>query len=141
MSREIKFRAWNAYAKTMYEVDLLHLRNRNNKIPALDGQYMSVVYQPKVVLMQYTGLKDKNGGEIYEGDIVEIQQPTSIEHGAISFREGAFAFTSQVQVDGNRTIVFLHSVRFQNNWKLEVIGNIYENPELLTNNTPQGERS
>jgi uncharacterized phage protein (TIGR01671 family) len=141
--REIKFRVWvdgflPEQAGMFYWVELYR--------PQPDGTYDRIYakrtfesideYKFKseeepFTLMQYTGLVDKNGEEIYEGDIVEIQQPTSVNRGDISFREGAFAFTSQIQVDGNRTIVFLHSVKYQHQWQLEVIGNQYENGDLL----------
>ena len=69
---------------------------------------------------QFTGLKDKNGVEIYEGDIVEyfIRKMRCI--GTISWATSGFWITGQ-----------LDRLNWVNYWKIVVIGNIYENPELL----------
>lgn len=66
-------------------------------------------------LMQYTGLHDKNGKEIYEGDIVEWQSGDDVSRMAVHFR---------VEYGRCMTIPYINS-------KCEVIGNIHESPELL----------
>lgn len=81
-------------------------------------------------LMQFTGLKDKNGREIYEGDILEFNDCSyartaghvddKILKSKVEFYYGAF------WVDG---ILLLDAI--QNDEELEIVGNIYENPELL----------
>jgi uncharacterized phage protein (TIGR01671 family) len=84
---------------------------------------------------QYTGLKDKNGKEIYEGDVLSFGYPTTSKYDpdddtfrlpikvVISFQGGAFWFTGDGFTDCNW--------HFYNSEDREVIGNIHENPEYL----------
>lgn len=126
MNRVIKFRAWDTITKTMdYEGGQLEptwiLHNR--------------IYEPYSdahILMQFTGLLDKNGKEIYEGDIVII---------SLDRPQGNFQVLWG-DADGH----WCCENKFYSNYPLglclptyrEVIGNIYSNPELLTtqNNEP-----
>lgn len=84
-----------------------------------DGDHTYLV-APKSV-GQYTGLKDKNGKEIYEGDIV--QESIDYEIGQVVFRQGHYT------VDWHDEDMW-HDLLY--NYTLEIIGNIYENPELLS---------
>ena len=70
---------------------------------------------------QYTGLKDKNGKKIYEGDIVKAFYFETEVIGKIEFIYGTFALTNS-DISDNQLFIFE---------KLEVIGNIYDTPELL----------
>jgi len=110
--REIKFRAWWYNQKKM-DSDLSIERIAKTYSMPLDW----------CKLMQYTGLKDKNGVEIYEGDI--FRAPHDFGPGGFSVR------TSSVPTEHNFDIQWQY-------WKvneLEIIGNIYENPELLEDNS------
>lgn len=78
----------------------------------------------KDTLGQYTGLHDKNGKEIYEGDIVLITRPCILEKGEVKFINGCFA------IKFKDTLLMLYQCEI-NNFKLEIIGNIYDNPDLL----------
>ena len=114
MSREIKFRAWDKVEDIMIYVDeiIWHIKylSGTHKRGGTTGKFKDYI------LMQYTGLKDKNGKEIYEGDILEWHEDIKE---IVDFYEGSFYV-------GKRIFgVDVWSGDF------EIIGNIYENKDLL----------
>lgn len=86
MSRDIDFRMYNKGTKQMFKVEKIDFKNK------LLNMWNSVLYTQsrfsfsEVILMQYTGLHDKNGKEIYEGDIVKYENMI----GKIMFFNGRF---------------------------------------------------
>ncbi len=115
--REIKFRAWDKPKKTLFywaEVVV-------SMLGVGTGKPHNIFDNETVVLMQYTGLKDKNGLDIYEGDIIKgdhCDGGGSIKDGVVEFNSAAWAI---------KGISYL----LRSFTDLEVIGNIYENPKLI----------
>jgi len=107
--REIKFRAWDKRNKKM------------SKPYILKGEgYEEFDFGKGCILIQYTGVKDKNGKEIYEGDIVK--SPTFISEVIWKKDSGCFLYKTN-----NKTF---EGFAMGYEW-VEIIGNIYENPELI----------
>ena len=119
--REIKFRAWHPILNKMIrrpEIRVIHHANETFGCDGLDKNSSSI-YLP---LMQYTGLKDKNGVEIYEGDILDFDE---VEWGG-KFDPEAVPVIDKLIGDWG-----MHGSHADvSEWRA-VIGNIYENPELL----------
>ena len=119
--REIKFRAWSKEVGMRYKMpvqedtDCLNLSNELGK----DGW----------IIMQFTGLLDKKGKEVYEGDVIDWDgSKIMVEYGiqSVDAFEGVgfnlWSFYGKYEDIGK-------AVRLQS--EIEIIGNIYENPELL----------
>lgn len=140
--RKIKFRAWDYNAKSM--VYLNKLKVQNGEIEYLltmdkNGE-MFVMWQQVTDLpdgklessgglnnlMQYTGLKDKNGIEIYEGDIVNCIECECC--GYIGWNDSEAGFYFNILLEDGR---YEEEQLYDYVDELEVIGNIYENHELL----------
>jgi len=124
--REIKFRAWDKENKRFqsFEKDRFHLvimLNGEFRVQPGNGTSSNFSIE-KFVLQQFTDLHDKNGKEIYEGDMVRHSPISEIL--IVEFRDGAFGYEYYKQ--------FIKQTNMQKyiaEW--EVIGNIYSNPELL----------
>jgi len=130
--REIKFRAWDNKWKVMLEY--FHIINKGNKKLSFvtypsnreDIPFSNANIKDDYELMQYTGLKDKNGKEIYEGDIIKFTPKNPFSKGEISYHEITF-IQGRFCISGTG----LTLIEGLNEDIIEVVGNIYQNPELL----------
>jgi len=137
--REIKFRVWDGVDSVMWLPDNRRFgyitKTMGNKSLSQPLGYFLDRGHP---LMQYTGLYDKNGKEIYEFDIVEYDDVTSDAHifqtgektkGIITWIEGRCQLMPQDIQENHKGGHYISNWDFTQD--MEVIGNIWENPELL----------
>lgn len=125
-----KFRAWDKDREYMEYTDKKLIvsfgENGNVSVTDLSNIYSACEHMQNFELMQSTGLKDINGIEIYEGDIVHVNYKLSI----VKYAKGSF----YIEFIDFPKIIMLSDFYFKsytNDLILKVQGNIYENPELL----------
>lgn len=118
MQREIKFRAFHDKEKCFWHFGLAELKNDKR----IDKDWFRL--QEK---QQYTGLKDKDGKEIYEGDILAYYhiEADEISHNPVTFKDGCF-MTGILDL-----CPLIEDLEYKTLFEITVVGNIYENPELL----------
>ena len=133
--RPIEFRAWDKDTETMFIPEYISGDGKVYEDIGVSFQ-QELSERKNVILLQFTGLKDRSGREIYEGDIVDYFEEVGAEKGEeketvaeVKFGDGGFF------IDGYR--MFKDVKGYMANFigpkwdKVKVIGNIYQNPELL----------
>ena len=130
MSREIKFRAWLKEEKKIVNVETIDFTDKSiqylEKSEIINAYLLRRVSFDDVELMQYTGIKDKNGKEVYEGDIVILNDAEEENRCVVKYKYGSY-----ILIDGDlrEDLSNVESHKF-----LEVVGNIYENKNLMEEN-------
>lgn len=141
MSREIKFRAWNEDDKKMFFVSELRWAYDGTFISGLDTIFGADHWVPgdnsSINIMQYTGLKDNHDKEVFEGDIIKIKNEDGLyDYGEVVYgRKAAFCLWLPQVMTGIRVplLNYVHGIMIDD-YDIEVLGNIYENPELIGDN-------
>lgn len=130
MTREIKFRAWDKKRKEWYgasDPEITTFYGFHLFGECTGFCYPSIEDLEHLEITQFTGLYDKNGKEVYEGDVVITNQPMYDEgntYNQVVFYNSAFIFKA---IDNKLDcVVYEYSSKF-----IKVIGNVFENPELL----------
>ena len=131
MERTIEFRVWNGM-EMVYDVmvgkfGIFYVNPENNGIDTNDSASLSpynTKYPDDIPLMQYTGLKDKNGVKIYEGDIVVCLHAGQSIRGAIINKDACYF----IQFTNGQMAWIGEAVK---KYKVQMLGNIYDNPEML----------
>jgi uncharacterized phage protein (TIGR01671 family) len=137
MKREIKFRAWHEENKDFIYADIQDILLNGYRV-AQGTKDISLPYLKKEEMLemkdwflvnaeweQFTGLKDKNGKEIYEGDILKT---VNGDNGYISFEDGCFGIVYLEDTECFGAVSIYGAKWYE---KSEIIGNIHTTPELL----------
>lgn len=134
--REIKFRAIHKLTKKVWNEEELIFNNGKWYEDWRAFEYDMSLNMSQCEVMQYTGLKDKNGVHIYEGDIVRFTNSIDEiynEVGKVTWEQSECNFVAQYKTANGTTITIylISNETYRECVQYEVIGNIYENPELL----------
>lgn len=119
--RDIKFRAWNTITERY------HYNIQNVHDEEFSDSFQNILDDDELIVEEFTGLKDKNGVEIYEGDIVQYGEDKDFIF-VVIFKYGCF-YAHNILGEKFMTDSLLGSLVMSE--KVSVIGNIHENPELL----------
>lgn len=149
----LRFRAWNKATKEMYEVDdimSIDFGKSEISVKTLFFEQTNYYKFDDIVLMQSTGLKDKNGKEIFEGDILKFNDTWS-DYCYEGYVDGEITGVNYVEIEKETTCFGFGKTRIpesslfnlvndehftfkelitDTSFEFEIIGNIYENPEL-----------
>lgn len=131
--REIKFRGFHKPTKRMIDLKAITPLALDSK---LDRDGLFLPFDDNIELMQFTGLKDKNGKEIFEGDIIKTDSFVGGMQNFIIEWDEYGAWWQLKNVNNAEDVNFAGkgideiTIYSSSEWKREIIGNVFENPEL-----------
>ena len=136
--REVKFRAWDTTRKEYLSGGEFLIAIQKGNRPKVSITYLDVLthpdmYRNRFIVEQFIGRSDKNGLEIYEGDIVEAtwytyEEPIDEAFGEVVYNQGWCAWC--IWDEENKTMSELNA-QGAYVFQIEILGNVHENPELL----------
>ncbi len=131
LKTRIKFRAWDNLEKRMRKVVSLHWQGDKLVSARLEGENEPIPIEGRLVIEQGTGLKNKNGTEIYAGDICSFSSKNGKYVGIVERSDDLASFGLRM-VKNNFLYTFSEfNIMGVDLDTLEVAGNIHENPELM----------
>jgi uncharacterized phage protein (TIGR01671 family) len=126
--RPIKFRAWHKKHGMTYKDEVWTIESLYNQNLDVFASPSKVYSFKDFVVMQYTGLDDKNGTPIFEGDLITDAGGWTYH---VRWNNGAFVRDRSVDLQGTREIDGWDTLRQENTSLMEVIGNIFQNGNLI----------
>lgn len=143
MCREHEYKAYikndynSEFVGKIFNVSSIHLKSRK----VIIGYSLSKTYYgnrsflfDNIVLMQYIGIKDKNNNKIYETDIIKLTKKRDVAKSVIAEVEWSDEYLSYILISFSAKDAFENLSDYLDEYDIEVIGNIYKNPELLGGN-------
>ncbi|PFQ42800.1 hypothetical protein COK05_24435 [Bacillus cereus] len=124
--REIKFKAWDKADKEMYEVGYIDFPSKKIQLASIRDEICYKAFEVdmnEIEVLQYTGLKDKEGNGIYEGDVLKFSGNV-VGLGIVKYNENFATFQA---CNGNSGWLFGN----ESGTSIEIIGNVYENLDLV----------
>lgn len=122
--REFKFRAWDTEKQKMAIVNFIGLNDYEVGMEDEECRRWRATYPYVCRLMQYTNLKDKNGKEIYEGDILKVKVDDGEANLYVKYTNGEYRVVNEGRWEDS-----LYAYMYFGD--VEIVGNIYENKDLL----------
>lgn len=122
--REFKFRAWDTEKQEMATVNFIGLNDYEVGMEDEECRRWRATYPYVCRLMQYTNLKDKNGKEIYEGDILKVKLDGGEANLYVKYTNGEYRVVNEGKWEDS-----LYAYMYFGD--VEIVGNIYENKDLL----------